>query len=94
MQQMVDRNRRTPQTLSELIDKMATQQDLKGFAHKLNAVVPPEQRGSHVNLQTTQAAKAALDGVASPQGAITQPTEASEARKDLEGPERSSGREV
>jgi predicted nucleic acid-binding protein len=94
MQQMVDRNRRTPQTLSELIDKMSTQQDLKGFAHKLNAVVPPEQRGTHVNLQTTQAAMAALDGVAPPQGAITQPTEASKARKNLDGPEKSADKEL
>ncbi|WP_433002748.1 hypothetical protein [Kribbella sp. CA-294648] len=94
LQKMVDRNRRTPQTMPELIDKMVTQQDLKGFAHKLNAVVPPEQRGNHPTLQTTQAAKAALDGVAPPQGAITQPTDASKARKNLDGPEKSADREL
>jgi hypothetical protein len=41
---MVERNRREPTTMPELIDKMATQQDLKGFAHRPNEAVPPEQR--------------------------------------------------
>jgi predicted nucleic acid-binding protein len=95
MQKMVDRNRRAPQTMPELIDKMATQQDLKGFAHKLNGMVPPEKQGSHPNLQATQAAKVALDGLPSASKAVSQPTAAPEARKaGSDGPEKSTGQEL
>ncbi|WBQ01830.1 PIN domain-containing protein [Kribbella sp. CA-293567] len=95
LQKMVARNRRTPQTMPELIDKMATQQDLEGFAHKLNGIVPPEQRGTHPNLQTTQAAKAALDGVASPTKAAEKPGSAPQARKaGASGPEKSADKEL
>jgi predicted nucleic acid-binding protein len=95
MQKMVDRNRRAPQTMPELIDKMATQQDLKGFAHKLNGMVPPEKQGSHPNLQATQAAKVALDGLPPASRAVSQPTAAPEARKaGGDGPEKSPGKEL
>jgi predicted nucleic acid-binding protein len=94
MQRMVDRNRRAPQTMPELIDKMATQQDLKGFAHKLNGMVPAEKQGSHPNLQATQAAKVALDGTAPAGKAVSAPGVAPEARKaGGEGPEKSTGQE-
>ncbi|MEV8371278.1 PIN domain-containing protein [Kribbella sp. NPDC056861] len=94
LQKMVDRNRWAPQTMPELIDKMATQQDLKGFAHKLNSIVPPEQRGTHPNLQATQAAKVALDGVASPTKAAEKPATTPEARKaSAGGPERSADKD-
>jgi hypothetical protein len=95
LQKMVDRNRRAPQTLPELIDKMATQQDLKGFAHKLNGIVPPEQRGTHPNLQAAQAAKVALDGVASPTKATEKPSGTPEARKaSAGGPEKAADKEL
>jgi hypothetical protein len=94
LQKMVDRNRRIPRTMPELIDKMASQQDLKGFAHKLNAVVPAEQRGSHPNLQATRAVKAALDGVALPRGDAGEAAQAPEVRKNVEGPKKSADREL
>jgi hypothetical protein len=94
MQKMVDRNRRAPQTMPELIDKMATQQDLKGFAHKLNSLVPPEKQGSHPNLQVTKAAQAALAGTSPASQAVSTPTAAPEARKaGTDGPEKSTGQE-
>ncbi|MDX6263303.1 MAG: hypothetical protein QOH84_4991 [Kribbellaceae bacterium] len=94
MQGMVDRNRRAPRTMPELIDKMATQQDLKGFAHKLNGMVPPEKQGSHPNLQAAQAAKVALDGTAPASKAVSAPGVAPEARKaGDDGPEKSTGQE-
>ncbi len=85
---MVDRNRREPQTMSELIDKMATQTDLKGFAHKLNDVVPEEDRGTNASLQTSRSMKAALEGIAQPKGAAVKPAETPEARKSVQGPEQ------
>ncbi|MDX6280612.1 MAG: hypothetical protein QOH03_1683 [Kribbellaceae bacterium] len=95
MQKMVDRNRRAPQTMPELIDKMADQQDLKGFAHTLNSIVPPEKQGSHPYLQVTQAAKVALDGLPSASKAVSQPVAAPEARKTgSDGPGKSTDKEV
>jgi hypothetical protein len=95
LEKLVARNRRAPQTMPELIDKMATQQDLKGFAHKLNSIVPPEQRGTHPNLQATQAAKVALDGIASPSKAAEKPAVTPEARKaPAGGPEKSADKEL
>lgn len=95
MEKMVARNRRPPQTMPELIDNMATQQDLKGFAHKLNTVVAPEQRGTHPSLQAAQAAKAALDGLPSATKAVAKPDVAPEARKATpDGPESSTKKEL
>ncbi|WP_328324106.1 PIN domain-containing protein [Kribbella sp. NBC_00382] len=94
MQKMVDRNRRAPQTMPELIDKMATQQDLKGFAHKLNSMVPSEQQGSHPNLQVAKAAQAALEGTSPASRAVSTPATAPAARKaGTDGPEKSTGQE-
>jgi hypothetical protein len=76
---------------------MVTQNDLKGFAHKLNSVVPPEHRGKHPNLTAGRAAHAsasiALDGVAPPKGAASRPTTPPEARQAKQGPETESGKE-
>lgn len=58
MNEMVSRTSREPNTVSALIDKMATQEDLKGFAHKLNSIVPPEQQGKHPNLAAGRSAQA------------------------------------
>ncbi|MFI6831234.1 PIN domain-containing protein [Kribbella sp. NPDC050241] len=41
---MLHRNRREPRTMPELITKLASQHDLKSFAHNLNSVIPPHQR--------------------------------------------------
>ena len=46
MREMVGRNQREPNTVSALIDKMAKQQDLRGFAQTLNTVVPEQDRGT------------------------------------------------
>lgn len=79
LQGMLARNRRDPRTMAALIDKMATQPELRTFAQKLNEAVPPEQRGSHDALTANQrtsrgagptAAKVALDGVAPASGAV------------------------
>jgi predicted nucleic acid-binding protein len=97
MNEMVSRTNREPNTVSALIDKMVTQNDLKGFAHKLNSVVPPEHRGKHPNLTAGRAAHAsasiALDGVAPPKGAASRPTTPPEARQAKQGPETESGQE-
>lgn len=91
MNTMISRTDREPNTMSALIDKMAAQQDLKGFAHKLNSVVPPEQRGTHPNLtggqaKTTQSV--ALDGVAPASGAAHPPANAPQARKSGQNVEK------
>jgi hypothetical protein len=77
LQTMVDRNRLDPRTMPALIDKMATQPELRPFAHKLNESVPPEQRGSHEALATNQQigriqaqASAAFKGIARADGAV------------------------
>jgi predicted nucleic acid-binding protein len=95
MREMISRTDREPNTLPALIDKMAAQNDLKGFAHKLNSLVPAEERGTHPNLQTTQAAKAALDGLPSPTRAVTKPAVTPEARQPpTNGPEASADKEL
>jgi hypothetical protein len=83
LQSMIDRNRREPRTMSALIDTMAEGQELRSFAQKLNAVVPPEQRGTSPVLTANQrgsAPYAAFEGVAEP-GTPQAPTEAPEVRK-------------
>lgn len=84
---MVDRNRRQPKTMSALIDTMADGQELRGFAQRLNTVVPEGQRGTSPMLTANQRGSAkytALEGVARP--ATTQtPETAPEARKSLGG---------
>ncbi len=83
LQKMVSRNRREPKTMSALIDSMAEGQELRGFAQKLNTVVPPEQRGSSAVLWAPlrgSAQFAAFEGVAGP-GTPEAPTTAPEARK-------------
>jgi predicted nucleic acid-binding protein len=98
MNKMVARNRREPTTMPELIDKMATQQDLKGFAHKLNEAVPPEQRGSHPNLIVGKAmqtsASIALDGVAPAKGAAAKPVTTPEASQSKQNKDQAPNREL
>ena len=94
MNKMVDRNRREPRTMPELIDKMASQQDLKDFVHKLNEAVPPEQRGTDASRQTSQSARVALDGVVPLSGAVTGPTAAPEARKATQPQGTSTDKEL
>nr|WP_272955037.1 PIN domain-containing protein [Kribbella shirazensis] len=83
LRDMLDRNRREPKTMSALIDVMAEGQELRGFAQKLNTVVPAEQRGTSPVLVATQrgsAQYAAFEGVAEP-GTPAAPAAAPEARK-------------
>jgi hypothetical protein len=96
LQDMLNRYKRDPRTMSALIDTMAEGQELRGFAQKLNAAVPPEQRGTSEVLTANQRGSAqytALEGVARP-GAVEAPTAAPEARKSG-GPstERTKGAE-
>jgi hypothetical protein len=79
MQTMVDRNRLDPRTMVTLIDKMATMPELRGFAQKLNALVPAEQRGEHESLMTSEQVdrsqtratmSTALDGIAPANDAV------------------------
>jgi len=97
LQEMLDGNRRDPRTMPQLLDKMATQPELRGFAQKLNAAVPPEQRGSAEVLTANQrgsAKSAALDGVAPPTGAADAPTRTPEARRSTQqNQEKSKGAE-
>jgi hypothetical protein len=98
MNKMVARNRREPTTMPELIDKMATQQDLKGFAHKLNEAVPPEQQGSHPSLAAGRATKTsasiALDGVAPAKGAASKPVTTPEASQSKQNTDKAPNREL
>lgn len=83
LQDMLRRSRRDPRTMSALIDTMAEGQELNDFAKQLNAVVPPEQRGSSPALAGNQRGSAqytALEGVARP-GNVQAPTSTPEARK-------------
>lgn len=77
MKEMISRTSREPNTLPDLIDKLAAQQDLKGFAQKLNSVVDPADRGTH----DKSPSKVAFDGVAGPSGLATAPASTPEARK-------------
>jgi predicted nucleic acid-binding protein len=84
MNKMISRTDREPNSMSALIDKLASQQDLKGFAQKLNSVVEPEHRGTHPNLPggtAKSASAAAFEGVAPPTGAAQAPAKTPEARK-------------
>jgi hypothetical protein len=87
LQDMLDRNRWEPKTMSALIDTMAEGQELRGFAQRLNTVVPPEQRGTSPVLTANQRGSAtytALKGVARP-GTTQAPATAPEARKASAG---------
>ena len=97
MQDMVDRNRREPRTMSALLDKMATQPELRRFAQNLNAAVPAEQRGTAEVLTANQrgsAHRAALTGVVPP-GTPHAPESTPEASKATgQTQERSSQQEL
>lgn len=83
LQEMVNRNRWEPQSMPALIDMMAEGQELRAFAQRLNAVVPPEQAGSSAVLTANQrgsARRAAFEGVDGP-GTPEAPSMAPEARK-------------
>jgi predicted nucleic acid-binding protein len=91
MREMISRTDREPNTLPGLIDKLAAQNDLKGFADKLNSLVPAEERGTHPDLQATQAARVALDGIAAAERASS----ATEARRATgSGTEKGVGKEL
>ncbi|GAA3086023.1 putative nucleic acid-binding protein [Kribbella aluminosa] len=87
LQGMVSRNRREPKMMAALIDVMAEGQELRGFAQKLNAVVPEGQRGTSPVLAANQRGAAqytALEGVARP-AAAQAPETAPEVRKSAGG---------
>jgi predicted nucleic acid-binding protein len=96
LQDMLQRYKRDPRTMSALIDTMASQQELSGFAQKLNTVVPADQRGTSEVLTANQrgsAHHAALEGVAPPTTPQA-PTTAPEARKPTQqGQGRTKGAE-
>ena len=99
MNEMISRTRREPNTMSALIDKMASQHDLIGFARKLNSVVESEHRGTHSSLpqRTTSARAAALDGLAPASGSAYSPTRTPEARRPTQqdqGKGRGTGQDV
>ena len=71
LRDMLARNRRDPHTMSQLIDKLASTKELRGFALKLDAVVPAEDRGTHDFLTTQQPHIGTGDGLRSPTGAVT-----------------------
>jgi predicted nucleic acid-binding protein len=86
LQDMLRRYKRDPRTMSALINTMVEGQQLRDFAHKLNAVVPPSQRGTSGTLLANQpcsAQYAALEGVARPDAART-PTTSPDARSTTE----------
>lgn len=96
MKEMISRTDREPNSMPALIDKLASQHDLKGFAQKLNSVVEPDERGTHPSLGQGKAAKTAssvaLDGVAPPGGATKPPSTTPEARKSTQAQERAPTR--
>jgi predicted nucleic acid-binding protein len=94
MEEMVSRTSREPNSLSGLIDKMADQHDLRGFAHKLNSVVPESDRGTHPNLQAAQSMRAAMDGVAPASGAAGKPATTPQATKATRGQESTKEKEL
>jgi hypothetical protein len=89
LQTMVNRNRLDPCTMPALIDKMATQPELRPFAQQLNERVLPDQRGSHEALTTNQQVSriqtqvsAAFKGIAPADGAVIKaPSSNPEARR-------------
>ncbi|WP_433167504.1 PIN domain-containing protein [Kribbella sp. CA-247076] len=84
LQDMVNRNKRDPRTMSQLLDKMAAQPELRAFAQNLNSVVPPDQRGTAEVLTANQrgsAASKAFSGLAPAGGAAQVPAETPQARK-------------
>ena len=69
LRDMLTRNRRDPRTMSQLIDKLASMKELRGFALRLDAAVPPEDRGTHDSLVANRSR--ATQGLPSPTGAVT-----------------------
>lgn len=59
LQSMLERNKWSPRTFPELIDKMAGQQPLKAFARELNIRLLADQRGTALSSSNA----VALDGV-------------------------------
>jgi PIN domain len=100
LRDMVGRNRRAPQSMSQLIDELAEMPELRAFARKLNAVVRADQQGTSEVLTADQrrtAESVALDGVADARGATENSPSASNsessrrprgADRDRENPER------
>jgi len=82
---MIRRNRRDPRTMAGLIDKMAAQHELRGFAQKLNSVVPPDHRGTHPSLAAKLTHAIALDGTTPPAAEMRDRT-ASQGRRSLTHP--------
>lgn len=87
LQQMVNRNRRSPQNMSQLIDKMAEMPELRAFAQRLNTVVPPDQRGT-AEVLTANQRRVALDGVADARGATSPGAVNPSSRRHAGGPDR------
>ena len=99
LQEMLQRYKRDPRTMSALIDTMAESQELQGFAQKLNTMVPPEQRGTSEALAANQQGSAksvALDGMADARGAIdtTPNTTGSQRAHTPKSPSRGQGTEL
>ncbi|TCN37967.1 PIN domain-containing protein [Kribbella orskensis] len=94
MNEVVSRTDRAPNSIRELIDKMAVQEDLKGFAHDLNEAVPADQRGTHPSLQASRSAKVALDGIAPPGEVAAKSALASESRKSAQAQDKGAEREL
>ncbi|GAA1572054.1 hypothetical protein GCM10009789_27010 [Kribbella sancticallisti] len=98
MNEMISRTDREPNSLAALVDKMAKQNDLKGFAQSFNAALPPDQRST--SLQQTggkaekSATSAAFDGVAPAGGATEAPAATPEARKAPQGAEKGTDKEL
>ncbi|MFC5268226.1 PIN domain-containing protein [Kribbella qitaiheensis] len=90
MNEVVSRTDRAPNSIPDLIDKMAVQEDLKGFAQNLNEAVPADQRGTHPSLQTSRSAKVALDGIAPPGEVAAKPAVASESHKSVQSQDKNS----
>ncbi|GAB2661883.1 PIN domain-containing protein [Kribbella swartbergensis] len=78
MREMISRTRREPNSMSALIDKLASRHDLRSFAQNLNSVVALRHPGTHSEPvgghRSTSARSVALDDVAPPTGAAQPPT--------------------
>ena len=94
---MVRDNTRDPRNMSQLLDKMASQPELRGFAQRLNQKVPESDRGTAqvLTANVRGSSKAvALDGVVPPTGAAHAPAGAPEARKSTQqGQQKDKGAE-